>query len=140
VSLARRAVALTALAGAVTAAAVSCVSDRTPTTETEVVDCQIRVSAARSVLAARSADSVAVVAIKDFAFIPDTVRIGAGASVVWVNCEDDGTPHTSTSDGDAWASTLLSPGQSFGRRFDSAGNFPYHCEPHPFMTGTVVVE
>jgi plastocyanin len=28
----------------------------------------------------------------------------------------------------------------YSRTFGAAGSFPYHCEPHPSMTGTVTVE
>jgi plastocyanin len=29
---------------------------------------------------------------------------------------------------------------SYERTFDQAGTFAYHCTPHPFMRGTVIVE
>ena len=32
------------------------------------------------------------------------------------------------------------PGATFTQTFDQTGSFPYHCEPHPSMTGTVIVE
>ncbi len=82
-----------------------------------------------------------VVFIRDFAFHPSSVTVPAGGRVVWVNCDDAGSDHhTSTSDGPAWDSGLLAPGEVYARRFDQAGSFPYHCEPHPSMTATVLVE
>ena len=82
-----------------------------------------------------------IVAIKDLAFHPATVRVKAGERVTWVNCDDPGNDaHTSTSDASGWSSPLLSAGQSFTHTFTGAGSFPYHCEPHPSMTGTVTVE
>lgn len=82
------------------------------------------------------------VAIRDYAFIPAQVRVKAGQSVVWVNCDPPALadPHTSTSDVSVWDSPLLSPGDIYVRRFDTVGSFPYHCEPHPFMQAGVVVE
>ncbi len=79
-----------------------------------------------------------VVNIRDFAFEPTTLRVRAGATVTWVN--QGPTPHTSTSDGTGWDSGTLTAGQSFSRTFSAAGEFPYHCEPHPNMQATIVVE
>ena len=82
-----------------------------------------------------------VIVIRDFAFQPTEISVKQGGKVIWVNCSDAGdAPHTSTADGGAWDSPALAPGDAFGRTFDQAGSFPYHCAPHPFMTGTVVVE
>jgi amicyanin len=80
------------------------------------------------------------VAIRDFSFQASEVRVKVGSSVTWVNCEPEGTPHTSTSDQGAWESPLLAPGETFTRTFDTPGVFPYHCAPHPFMVGSVTVE
>jgi nitrite reductase (NO-forming) len=33
----------------------------------------------------------------------------------------------------------MGKGQSFSFTFDKAGEYPYFCEPHPNMVGTVVV-
>jgi plastocyanin len=68
------------------------------------------------------------------------VRIHAGQTVTWVNCEEDATSHTSHANDETWSSPLLSPGTTFSHTFDQAGTFDYHCDPHPFMTGRVVVE
>lgn len=83
-----------------------------------------------------------IVRIQDFAFTPAQVRIRPGTKVTWVNCDPAGQPsHTSTADGGAWNSALLPPGATFTREFGAAvGAFPYHCEPHPGMRGTVTVE
>lgn len=86
-----------------------------------------------------------IVAIRNLAFHPDSVRLTRGATVVWVNCEPPDVhrqfgPHTSTSDDGVWNSPLLSPGEHFRRTFDRSDVFPYHCVPHPFMRAQVVVE
>ncbi len=81
----------------------------------------------------------ALVFIKDFAFHPDTVQVRPGTTVVWLNCDVRADPHTTTSDAGAWASDFLPVGAAFSRRFDEAGQFGYHCTPHPFMKGMVVV-
>jgi len=81
-----------------------------------------------------------VVPIANFAFSPAEVRIRVGQTVTWVNCEEDATSHTTHANGEEWSSPLLAPGQAFSHLFDQAGTFDYHCDPHPFMTGRVVVE
>lgn len=82
-----------------------------------------------------------IVAIRDFAFHPDSISVPVGATVTWVNCEDVGQePHTTTADGGAWSSPDLSPSNRFSHTFPAGGAFPYHCTPHPFMLGKVVVQ
>ncbi len=79
-----------------------------------------------------------LVIVRGFAFEPLDVRVRAGERVTWVNCDTD--VHTSTADAGQWASPLLAPGDGFTQVFGAAGEFSYHCEPHPFMTGRVIVE
>jgi plastocyanin len=84
----------------------------------------------------------AIVAIREFRFVPDTIRVPAGTKITWINCEEAfaDEPHTTTSDAAVWRSELLAPGDLYERRFDQPGTYPYFCEPHPFMTATVIVE
>ena len=79
-----------------------------------------------------------LVVIQKFAFGPAEVRVRAGERVTWINCDEDS--HTSTADGGQWASPLLGPGDASTQTFSVIGDFSYHCEPHPFMTGRVIVE
>jgi LPXTG-motif cell wall-anchored protein len=74
----------------------------------------------------------------DFDFVPATVTIGVGDTVVWTN--NSNSPHTST--GGSWDSGTMNPGASFSHTFPSAGTFPYHCEFHESlgMVGTVIVQ
>lgn len=81
-----------------------------------------------------------LVIVRDFSFQPASVTVKAGSSIVWLNCDDPGQPgHTSTADLGGWSSPILASGEVFVQRFDQAGTFAYHCEPHPFMTGTITV-
>lgn len=75
--------------------------------------------------------------IEDFAFVPATLNINVGDMVEWRN--RDNVSHTSTSDDGVWDSGLLALDQTFTYTFTLAGSYPYHCSPHPFMTGTIVV-
>ena len=79
-----------------------------------------------------------LVIVRGFTFTPAEVRVRPGDRITWVNCDPD--LHTSTADGGQWSSPLLSTGDAFTHTFDAVGDFPYHCEPHPFMTARVVVE
>ncbi len=76
-------------------------------------------------------------------FIPATVSISTGSTVVWIN--DDTAAHTVTSGGPAggpdgvFDSSLVMGGVSFEVTFDDAGSYDYFCMVHPWMTGTVNV-
>jgi plastocyanin len=60
-----------------------------------------------------------------------------GETVTWIN--DDSGRHTVTSKDGVFDSGMMGKGQSFSFTFDKAGEYSYHCEPHPSMVGTVVV-
>ena len=80
-----------------------------------------------------------VVRIRNFSFGPGELRVRAGTRVIFANC--DAVQHTSTSDAmEGWDSGLISPNTTFEHTFAQAGRFPYHCEPHPSMKATIVVE
>jgi plastocyanin len=106
-----------------------CFSDRAPTAPIEGV-CTLPVG--------EGVPGSTLVVIQRFAFGPADVRVRVGERVTWVNCDTDA--HTSTADAGQWASPLLAPGDAFTQAFATPGEFPYHCEPHPFMTGRVIVE
>jgi plastocyanin len=79
------------------------------------------------------------VSIAGFAFAPPTVTINVGDTVTWTN--NDGATHTTTSDTPGvWDSGDLGTSATFQHTFSQAGTFPYHCERHPGMQATVVVQ
>ncbi|HEY3279358.1 MAG TPA: plastocyanin/azurin family copper-binding protein, partial [Gemmatimonadales bacterium] len=116
------------------AAAAACFSERAGGPAPTLAECRVPVTVIDSMHF--------LVAIRDFAFHPDSLAVPTGATVTWVNCEDVGQePHTTTSDTTGiWGSPDMSPGARFSHTFPVAGAFPYHCEPHPFMQATVVVQ
>ncbi len=77
-------------------------------------------------------------AIKNFAFGPGELRMKAGGKAMWTN--EDVAGHTVTADDGSWGSKTLSQGKSFSQEFAKKGTFAYHCELHPSMKGTVIVE
>jgi plastocyanin len=79
-----------------------------------------------------------VVRIANLSFSTSELRVRASTRVRWVN--DDQVQHSVTADDGASDSGLIDPGRSFERVFDRPGNYSYHCTPHPFMHGRVIVE
>ena len=75
--------------------------------------------------------------IENFAFVPATIEIEVGTTVTWEN--HDTAPHTATADDGTFDSDELAQGETFSYTFDQPGEFPYFCEIHPNMTGTVIV-
>jgi plastocyanin len=69
---------------------------------------------------------------------PETLTVGQ--TVAWKN-NDGTTAHSATSnDGTTFDTGLISSGATSAKRtMSTAGSFPYHCTPHPAMTGTLVV-
>ena len=40
---------------------------------------------------------------------------------------------------DVFAGPLLAKGERYSFTFTKVGSYPYHCAPHPYMQGAVVV-
>ena len=73
-------------------------------------------------------------------FSPASFTVPVNATVTWYN--GDTMPHTVTTDlGDPalFDSGFLESGATFSFTFRVAGNYTYHCTPHPWMKGTIVV-
>ncbi len=77
------------------------------------------------------------VAIASFSYRPMDVRIAVGDMVEWTNL--DATVHTVTASRGEFSSGSMRRGQKFSARFTVPGVYPYFCEPHEYMTGTVSV-
>jgi plastocyanin len=78
-----------------------------------------------------------------FQFNLESLTVPPGTTITWTN--NDSAAHTVTSgipaDGPSgeWDSGNLQQNQSFSHTFDEAGTFPYYCDIHEFMTGTIIV-
>ncbi|NDV00466.1 cupredoxin domain-containing protein [Pseudoroseicyclus tamaricis] len=77
------------------------------------------------------------VTIQDFAFSPADLTVAAGDTVTFTN--NDGAPHTATADGGAFDSGRMTRGMMSAITFETPGTYPYHCDFHPNMTGTITV-
>lgn len=78
-----------------------------------------------------------VVPIREYRFAPDRVEIAAGDVVEWVNL--DAVVHTASADDGAWGSGALRTGERWRATFHEPGLYTYHCGPHPYMRGVIVV-
>jgi len=85
-----------------------------------------------------TAAPAAVVHMHDFSFDPETVTIGAGQSVQWIN--DDAIFHSATASDKSWNSGELDQGRSYTHVFDTPGTYEYYCDDHSYMQATVVVK
>src|SRR5438874_13286079 len=97
-----------------------------------------------SVVAARRPVKVRAVAhtagsdtISDFKYTPGTVTVAVGESVTWTN--EGPTGHSATADDGSFDTGVLSKGTTGSHTFTKAGTYTFHCTPHPFMHGTIVV-
>jgi len=89
------------------------------------------------------------VAVSNFQFTPDTVKITVGTPVRWTN--EGSVSHSVTSDstGSFNSGTLSNggvdqygmpyAGSTYDRTFATAGTYPYHCSFHRQMKGVVIV-
>ncbi|MEM2856366.1 MAG: plastocyanin/azurin family copper-binding protein [Candidatus Nitrosocaldaceae archaeon] len=106
--------------------------------------------------------SIAEVSIVEGAFNPEqkdnfipksiTVQLEINNKVRWTN--KDVIAHTVTSDNEyndpgsglfdsqqhEGSKPMIQPGGIFEFVFTQVGEYKYHCVPHPWMTGTVIVE
>lgn len=80
-------------------------------------------------------------------FVPKLVNIQLGIDnhVIWENA--DSVAHTVTPDhraedsysGEFGSNGVILPGDTYEFVFTEPHEIPYHCEPHPWMTGTLII-
>jgi plastocyanin len=75
--------------------------------------------------------------IQNFGFNPVTITVAAGTTITWTN--KDNVAHTVTSTTGIFDSGSFGTNGTYVHTFSTAGNFPYYCTIHPYMTGTVIV-
>lgn len=87
------------------------------------------------VLAQQAVDVI----IQDYRFQPSEIRVVEGSVVRWVNKEKR-TSHSVVFAAELGGeSERFFPDEHWQKRFDIVGTFPYQCDPHPEMKGTVIV-
>jgi plastocyanin len=88
---------------------------------------------------AGAAAQTAQVRIEGSTFLPAEITVKAGTTVQWTNDEKRTTHSVLFLGADGFESERFFPGESWVRRFDRPGRYPYTCGPHPEMKGLVVV-
>ena len=78
------------------------------------------------------------VSINDVSYAPKELKIKKGDTVTWTNADE--RDHTVTADDGSFKSGKLGDGGTFRQKFDKSGRYKYHCDYHPRMKATVVVE
>jgi nitrite reductase (NO-forming) len=72
------------------------------------------------------------------AYSPNVTHIKVGDTVEWIN--DDTVTHTVTADDKAFDSGDIAKAKKWSHKFTQAGTYTYHCTPHPYMKGTIIVD
>jgi plastocyanin len=81
-------------------------------------------------------NGAALVSIVDFGYMPGTIRVHPGQTVVWRN--DGREEHDVT--GDDWHSGPMEPTIEYRQTFGSPGTIKYRCTIHPDMTGIISIQ
>ena len=97
-------------------------------------------AAAAALPALRAEPAAAQVDIRDRKFLPEVLSVKVGTTVRWTNDEKRTTHSVRFPAEGGLESERLFPGDSWQRRFDKPGIYPYTCGPHPEMKGLVEVE
>ncbi len=85
------------------------------------------------------AGEVVEVSIAKMQFSPQRVKIKPGTTVKWVNNEKRDNHSVLFEKEGLPESERFFPGESWQRKFENPGVYPYICGPHPHMTGVVEV-
>ncbi|MGH8853789.1 MAG: cupredoxin domain-containing protein [Telluria sp.] len=93
---------------------------------------------AGTVSAEKAIPAVHTVLIDGMRFIPQTLEVKPGDTVIWRN--KDPFPHTATGAAGGPASPAIAAGASWKFTAKKRGNYPYVCTLHPTMTATLVVK
>ena len=75
--------------------------------------------------------------IQDSNYLPPRLTVAVGATVRWINRDEE--THTVTSTTGLFGSAGLDLKEEFTHTFTAPGVYPYTCSLHPHMHGTIVV-
>ena len=78
------------------------------------------------------------ITIQNFKYSPETITIKSGSSITWTN--QDRVGHSATADDNSFDTGVLDQGQSKTITFSKPGTYAYHCNVHPMMKATVIVQ
>lgn len=84
-------------------------------------------------------EPAAIVIIKKMKFQPAEITVRKGSTVRWENREKRQYHSVWFEKAGDPEPDYFFPEESYERKFDQVGDFPYRCGPHPEMTGIVHV-
>ncbi len=87
---------------------------------------------------ALAASTTHTVVIAEMKFVPDTLTVAPGDTIVWVN--KDFFPHTATAQNKSFDSREIAMSKSWKYVATKKGAFPYICTLHPTMKGSLIVK
>jgi plastocyanin len=93
---------------------------------------------AGAVIPATALAATHTIVMEGVVFVPETVTVKQGDTVVWVN--KDPFPHTATAQDRSFDSGEMGSEKTWRYTVKKKGKFPYLCTLHPTMKGTLVVE
>jgi plastocyanin len=78
------------------------------------------------------------IVLANVAYNPPRITVSAGREATWI-WDDNGLVHTVTADDGSFDSGRKPSGE-FIQLFAQPGEYPYHCQVHARMKGSVVVQ
>lgn len=134
----RRTVTFICLVAMVTAA---CSDDQqaTPPETTTTVPATTTAQAEVTTTAATGNETAPTLSITIAAFRFTGDETGAVGDTVQVT-NSDSVGHTWTSTDGAFHSGVIGPGDSITYTFEAAGTYPYFCQIHPEMSGSITID
>ncbi len=84
-------------------------------------------------------EQIVEIAIREYTFQPAEIRIPVGTTVRWTNHEKRASHSVLFTGEGGFESERMFPGESWERRFDKPGVYPFTCGPHPEMHGRIEV-
>lgn len=82
-------------------------------------------------------EEMPIISIENNEFVPAEMTIPANSEILFKN--EDKEEHTVTSDADGF-DQVVAPGATTKILFNEPGIYDFHCNYHPDMHGTIVVE
>jgi plastocyanin len=76
---------------------------------------------------------------RNWKWVPEEVTVAAGETVTW-DMTGAKMPHSAAADDGSWDSGYVVEGAKWTRTFDKAGDYHYHCGPHPWKKGVIHVK
>src|SRR6476469_10365554 len=108
---------------------------RTPRLTVSVVFLSVLATAFLASVSAFAADHTIV--IEGVVLVPETLTVKTGDTVTWIN--KDPFPHTATAQDRSFDSRDIPANKRWKYTARKVGTFPYVCNLHPTMKGTLIV-